>query len=1289
MKKIVLSTIGLTLFLFLVTSSVLAQGVDLADSRATKLAEHVPGELLIRFSPWMNSAQVAKQMSDMGVARKREVPAIGVYLVKLPPGLSVEDALVRFGRRPGIEYLEPNYILHIASASLAELDPTWGLTKIRALDAWLSLDEATKQNEVLVATVDTGIDFSKSDISTRKWANVDETPGNGIDDDSNGYVDDTWGWDFVNNDNNPTDDHMHGTAVSGVMVATGPGVQGVCPWCKVMAVKVLSAQGSGTLDVVANGITYAAENGARVINLSLAGAVGSQTLESAVNFAWTQGTVVVAAAGNDGLKTTVYPAGYTNAIAVGSTNAEDKHSCFSNYNDGYISVTAPGEAIYVIDINDSATGYNYYSGTSLAAPHVAGLAGLIFGQNPERNNVQVRSIIENSAIDLGSEGVDAVFGHGRIDAYQAVTGETSEYNPPGGLSSNSNDSTAYAHARKLVRDGSGTLHMIWHTKDGSLYRIRYATSTDNGLNWDLQPDVFSSLKESYHSALAADNDYLYVAIPSRADDNLPYQILFTRKPLAGGAWSQAVSIMGGSYDTVLPNLYLDPSNGRLHLIASSYDKSPYLYYRASNTQGETWEQLSQFNPSNTSDNLTRYAVLHANGNEIYVVVRTVQYGLILNMFTVHSTNGGQNWVDQTHISSHFALASSEYGISLAGVGDRVYMGYEVGTSLYFRRNDGQGWSEYETLETGDSLNIYKWPTITQAADGQAWMIFEVNKELYMRHYDGSTWQSKESLGPGTYANFKLGTSDNQMEWVYTSCSGSPFDLVYESRLITGNSPPQADDQNVSTEENTFVNITLTGSDPDGDLLTFSVQSGPTNGSLSGTAPNLTYTPDPGFNGSDSFTFLANDGQVDSNTATVSITVNAVNDPPVAEDQSVSTSEDTPVAITLTASDVDGGLLTYSVVSGPANGSLSGTAPNLTYTPDLDFTGLDSFTFVASDGLVDSNVATVSIMVTSPVTFVDAFASGEIFVAGTVSGDYTYTQEDGGDIELLTERESGGKPINRYSFLEHKWIVSVVPGNIVTLYVDAWSSVSSDGDTFIFAYSTDDTNYVEMFTIDSSGTPSIASYSLPPSTQGTIYVRVTDSDHNPGKRALDNLYVDYLYIRSESLGGNPPTAPTNLLATPVAATQIDLDWDDVADERGFYIERSQDGISWSQIYAVGADVTIYQDTTVSPNTTYNYRVQAFNAAGLSTYSNIANATTPNGINLEANGYKVKGLQIVDLTWSGGMAPFIVFRDGNQVEEAVYEVTYTDNINAKGGGSYLYQVCETDNPTNCSNTIQVDF
>src|SRR3989344_4604601 len=159
-----------------------------------------------------------------------------------------------------------------------------------------------------------------------------------------------------------------------------------------------------------------------------------------------------------------------------------------------------------------------------------------------------------------------------------------------------------------------------------------------------------------------------------------------------------------------------------------------------------------------------------------------------------------------------------------------------------------------------------------------------------------------------------------------------------------NDAPIADAKTVNTNEDTPVAIDLTGSDVDGNPLTYTVTSGPSSGALSGTAPSLKYKPNVNFNGADSFTFKVNDGTVDSSTATVSITVTAVNDAPIADAKTVNTNEDTPVAIDLTGSDVDGNPLTYTVTSGPSSGALSGTAPSLKYKPNVNFNGADSFTF---------------------------------------------------------------------------------------------------------------------------------------------------------------------------------------------------------------------------------------------------------------------------------------------------------------------------------------------------------
>src|SRR6185436_9179523 len=170
-----------------------------------------------------------------------------------------------------------------------------------------------------------------------------------------------------------------------------------------------------------------------------------------------------------------------------------------------------------------------------------------------------------------------------------------------------------------------------------------------------------------------------------------------------------------------------------------------------------------------------------------------------------------------------------------------------------------------------------------------------------------------------------------------------------------------------TDQDTAVGITLQATDPDADTLTYAIVTGPAHGSLSGSGANRTYTPNAGYFGPDSFTFKANDGSLDSNTATVSITVKAVNHAPVASDGSATTDQDTAVAITLQATDPDGDTLTYAPTSAPSHGVLSGSGANRTYTPNAGYSGSDSFTFTASDGHLDCSDSDGDVLVYALVT----------------------------------------------------------------------------------------------------------------------------------------------------------------------------------------------------------------------------------------------------------------------------------------------------------------------------------
>ncbi len=301
-----------------------------------------------------------------------------------------------------------------------------GLKRIGTTQAW----DVNRGLGVVVAVIDTGIDYNHPDITANVWINPGEIAGNGVDDDHNGFVDDVRGWDFIGPaywqpvpDNDPNDGHFHGTHVAGTIAAVGDnnlGVVGVAWRAKVMAVKALDDSGTGTDSAVAQAITYAVDNGADVINASLSGEGTSQAIADAINYAQAHGVVFVAAAGNNSADLDAkdyYPANVPAAIAVSALSPSESLSAFSNRG-SKVELAAPGEDI--LSLEKGTNGYFRLEGTSMAAPHVSGVAALVIAQYPAYTTEQVRQALRVSATDLGTTGRDASFGYGRVNAAQAV-----------------------------------------------------------------------------------------------------------------------------------------------------------------------------------------------------------------------------------------------------------------------------------------------------------------------------------------------------------------------------------------------------------------------------------------------------------------------------------------------------------------------------------------------------------------------------------------------------------------------------------------------------------------------------------------------------------------------------------------------------------------------------------------------------------------------------------------------------------------------------------------------------
>ncbi|MFO7902886.1 MAG: S8 family peptidase [Pirellulaceae bacterium] len=303
----------------------------------------------------------------------------------------------------------------------------WNLNAVNAPAAW---EAGYTGDAVTVAVVDTGVDLDHPDLRSNIWENSSEIAGNGIDDDQNGFVDDVRGWDFAAGDNEPDDANGHGTHVAGTIAASlnGFGATGVAPDASVMPIRVLDAQGVGSGSDVASGIRYAADNGADIINLSFGGAFSS-TIWSAVQYAGQLGSVVVAAAGNEGANAPTYPAGFSagssHVISAGGHSASDQIAGFSNKvgHSEAVQVDGPGVDVFSTYVDG---GYATLNGTSMAAPHVAGVAALTLSANPQLTAPQLRTLIADGA-QRTITGSDSV---GGIDAAttvaMAATGETGQ-----------------------------------------------------------------------------------------------------------------------------------------------------------------------------------------------------------------------------------------------------------------------------------------------------------------------------------------------------------------------------------------------------------------------------------------------------------------------------------------------------------------------------------------------------------------------------------------------------------------------------------------------------------------------------------------------------------------------------------------------------------------------------------------------------------------------------------------------------------------------------------------------
>src|SRR6187402_1232600 len=391
--------------------------------------EFHPRRLLVKPAP--DVARASCEAAEAGARARlvRSIDAIGWRVLEVEPGrlLAAREELLASGRYARVDFDRARRLAYTPN------DPYWPLMghmqKIRADVAWNSAKGAPT---VVVAVMDTGLDRTHPDLAANTWTNPGEIAGNSLDDDANGYVDDVHGYDFAYDDGEPDDVYGHGTSCAGIVAAAqdnGIGVTGVAPLCRLAGVK--AALDSGYFYDSANvpALVYCADMGFEVVSMSFFSDEVTAAERDAIDYCWSQGTLPVAAAGNDDSVLPFYPGAYEHALAVAATSASDTKSWFSNWGT-WVDVAAPGEGLSTVTLGAGYT--TGFAGTSGATPHVAGLAGLLFAAVPGATPAQVRAAIEDSALSLSQPPYGQFTGYGRIDCADAlarILGATSGSKP--------------------------------------------------------------------------------------------------------------------------------------------------------------------------------------------------------------------------------------------------------------------------------------------------------------------------------------------------------------------------------------------------------------------------------------------------------------------------------------------------------------------------------------------------------------------------------------------------------------------------------------------------------------------------------------------------------------------------------------------------------------------------------------------------------------------------------------------------------------------------------------------
>jgi subtilisin family serine protease len=782
--------------------------------------DYVDGDIAVILKAGVNKNNILPLLQKHGATIKRDFDKLGWGLIELPTSHDVLSKAFELKQSPLLKAAEPNMVNRVQS------DPNdpffldghqWALwnrgqnppsgtsgADINMRNAW---EISRGSSNVIIAVLDTGVPLVNGSLSHPDL------------DDPNKFI---LGADFVDVPADGVRDNSgHGTHVTGIISAetdNGVGIAGIAGNCRILAIQVFDANGSGSDAAFYNGVIYAVDNGAKIINYS-GGGSPSDTKQLALEYAKGHDVVLVASAGNSCGGPVKYPAAYSNfawgttTIAVSATNHNDVITEYSNAGPE-INVSAPGghgttnvcqtgyvyydsDDIYSTTPNypfnfqirhpEITQNYGYLAGTSMAAPHVSGVAALLRSINSTLFASEVRDILQASAIDKGPAGFDNTYGHGRIDAYQALLRALAYANK-----SMSANATAGNNSRRLVKDSNGYYNLVFEsgTTTGG-QEIFYRFSTD-GINWTVPHRLSAGNGGNASPCISERNGKLYV-IWQRWDGSA-YDVLFRSTYIAGGGWSNIQQLSPNHAYPPTP-VITSPATNKLMAV---WRGNIRLLYRTSNDNGINWTATTQVPSTGTNDLSPTLAPIIINGGggtrSCLIYARTP--GSIHYRYYIHGPDSAESWnasvknlsqIVPGSYNNHKAPSITPSGTAgnqhlhvaweaaIAATGERVIIHRKA-------TNWGTWPSVYSVLAF--ILNQPQLPSITGLANDSAELLFQgfdLNN-IYKRHDDGSTWGGTVFLAAGTNPSVSIGNTT--AKYVWTSGSAAPYQIQTSTETLS-------------------------------------------------------------------------------------------------------------------------------------------------------------------------------------------------------------------------------------------------------------------------------------------------------------------------------------------------------------------------------------------------------------------------------------------------------------------------------------------------------------------------